>query len=130
VEHLHNGDKVIEGLVPKLKPNGIVYIEFPGPRSLNLPGILNFHDDDTHVRMFTAAEVSKILHRCGCLVQAAGTRRVWSRVVLTPVTMAYHRLKRGRLLGGALWDLTGFAEYVVGRRQPLEPSPRGGAGLK
>jgi hypothetical protein len=30
--------------------------------------------------------------------------------------MAYHRLRRGTLLGGAFWDLTGFAEFVLARR--------------
>ena len=115
VEHLYNGDKVIEGLLPKLKPGGIVYIEFPGPRSLHMPGFLNFHDDGTHVRMFTASEVSGILRRCGCSIEAAGTRRVWTRILLTPVTMAYHRWRRGRFLGGALWDVAGFAEFVLGR---------------
>src|SRR5690606_32201635 len=39
IEHLHNGDKVIEGLAPKLKPSGYIYIEYPGARSLTLPSM-------------------------------------------------------------------------------------------
>jgi SAM-dependent methyltransferase len=117
IEHLRNGDEVMAGLVPKLKPGGIIYVEFPGPRSLKMPGLLNFHHDSTHVRVFSSAELAEVLRRNGCEVMAAGTRRVWLRVLMTPVTMAYHKIKRGRFLSGALWDLTGFAEYVVGRRR-------------
>jgi SAM-dependent methyltransferase len=119
IEHLANGDEVLAALAPKLRPGGIVYVEFPGPRSMSLPslpGTLNFRDDPSHIRLFTAAEVSRVLERAGCSVLAAGTRRVWLRVFATPVVMAYHRLRRGTLLGGALWDLTGFAEFVLARR--------------
>src|SRR5262249_29874320 len=37
IEHLHNGDEVLRGLAPKLRPGGMIYVEFPGPRSLRLP---------------------------------------------------------------------------------------------
>ena len=119
IEHLANGDRVVAALIPKLKPGGIVYVEFPGPRSLGLPsmpGTLNFKDDPSHVRLFTAAEVSRVMEAGGCRVLDAGTRRVWARVAATPLVMAYHRARRGTFLGGALWDLTGFAEYVLARR--------------
>jgi trans-aconitate methyltransferase len=120
IEHLLNGDQVLAGLVPKLKAGGIVYVEFPGPRSLHLPsmpGTLNFNDDESHVRLFTASEVTRVLEDNGCRVLASGTRRVWPRVIATPVVMAYHRLRRGTFLGGALWDATGFAEYATARRR-------------
>jgi len=125
IEHLYNGDEVLAGLARKLKPGGIVYVEFPGPRSLNLPsmpGTLNFSDDQTHVRLFTASEVARVLEESGCRVLEAGTRRVWLRVFATPVVMAYHRVRRGTFLGGALWDLTGFAEFVKARRTD-QPAP-------
>jgi len=122
IEHLANGDRVLAGLTPKLRRGGIIYVEFPGPRSLglpSLPGTLNFHDDPSHVRLFTAGEIAKILESNGCTILAAGTRRVWARVAATPLVMAYHRLRRGTFLGGALWDLTGFAEFVLARRSEL-----------
>ena len=55
IEHLFNGDKVIENLIAKLKPGGFMYIEYPGNKSTKLPsmnGTLNFYDDDTHVRIY------------------------------------------------------------------------------
>src|SRR5262245_5874730 len=55
IEHLFNGDLVIKGLIPKLKPGGVIYIEYPGPKSKTLPsmhGSLNFHDDPTHVSLY------------------------------------------------------------------------------
>ena len=119
IEHLANGDEVLVALLPKLRPGGIVYLEFPGPRSLklpSLPGTLNFHDDPSHVRLYTAAELSRLLEEHGCRVLRSGTRRVWARVVATPLVMAYHRVRRGTFLGGALWDATGFAEFVLARR--------------
>lgn len=120
IEHLANGDEVLAALTAKLKPGGILYVEFPGPRSLglpSLPGTLNFHDDPSHVRLYSAAEISRVVEACGCSVLAAGTRRVWVRVAATPLVMAYHRVRRGTFLGGALWDATGFAEYVLARRR-------------
>ncbi|HNA18050.1 MAG TPA: class I SAM-dependent methyltransferase, partial [Ferruginibacter sp.] len=55
IEHLHNGDAVIRGLLPKLKSGGYMYLEYPGEKSTRLPsmrGSLNFKDDPTHVRVY------------------------------------------------------------------------------
>ena len=54
IEHLQNGDKVINALLPKLKKGGYIYIEYPSANSVNFPskkGTLNFYDDPTHVRI-------------------------------------------------------------------------------
>ncbi|RZJ91550.1 MAG: class I SAM-dependent methyltransferase, partial [Hymenobacter sp.] len=37
IEHLRNGDAVLEGLLPKLKKGGMLYVEFPGLHSTALP---------------------------------------------------------------------------------------------
>lgn len=73
IEHLFNGDKVIEMLSEKLAVNGIIYLEWPGIRSTRLPskkGTLNFFDDATHVRIYSLKEIynlllSKELKFCG-----------------------------------------------------------------
>ena len=60
IEHLHNGDKVLEGLLTKLRSGGVIYIEYPGIRSTRLPsmrGSLNFSDDPTHVRLYSVPEI-------------------------------------------------------------------------
>ena len=54
IEHLRNGDEVLKNLIPKLKPGGHLYIEYPGIKSTKLPsmhGSLNFKDVCTHVRL-------------------------------------------------------------------------------
>jgi 2-polyprenyl-3-methyl-5-hydroxy-6-metoxy-1,4-benzoquinol methylase len=115
IEHLENGDAVIKGLLPKLKSGAHVYIEFPGKRSLKLPSMrntLNFYDDPTHVRVYSAKEISEILDRNGFLIKSAGTRRHWPYMLLMPFTIIHQTIKHGFLPGGVFWDITGFAEYV------------------
>jgi SAM-dependent methyltransferase len=121
IEHLSNGDEVLRGLLPKLKPGALLYLEFPGERSLHLPsmkGTLNFYDDDTHVRLFTAREVAALLESCGCTVLKAGIRRDLVRALLTPVRALTAWRRHGFVPGGVFWDLTGFADVVVAQMPP------------
>lgn len=72
IEHLPNGDKVIESLINKLAPNGIIYIEWPGIRSTKLSskkGTLNFFDEDTHIRIYSLQEIYNLLLRKGMFLQ-------------------------------------------------------------
>jgi ubiquinone/menaquinone biosynthesis C-methylase UbiE len=115
IEHLHNGDKVIEGLLPKLKKGGYIYIEYPGQRSTKLPSMkrtLNFYDDPTHVRIYSVAEVTKVLETNGCEVLRGTTRRYWPYIALLPLTVVSETIKYGFIPGGVFWDIVGFAEYV------------------
>jgi SAM-dependent methyltransferase len=119
IEHLANGDEVLRALVPKLKPGGVVYVEFPGARSLTLPsrrGTLNFHDDATHVRLFTAAEVADLLRGCGLKILEAGTRRDPTGILMTPVHAWNAKRAHGYVPGGVFWDLFGFADRVLAER--------------
>jgi len=119
IEHLHNGDKVIEGLLPKLKSNGYIYIEYPGKRSTRLPSMkrtLNFYDDPTHVRVYSVKEVSSILKKHGFNILHKGTRRYWPYIVTLPITLISERIKYGFIPGGVFWDLLGFAEYVFAKK--------------
>ena len=123
IEHLHNGDAVLRGLAPKLRPGGMIYVEFPGPRSLHLPsmkGTLNFYDDDSHVRLFTTAEVVGVLESEGLQIVKAGTRRDLIRIALTPLRAVHAKRAVGFVPGGVFWDLFGFAERVVAVR-PVRP---------
>ena len=64
IEHLHNGDKVIENLIEKLKTGGYIYIEYPGTKSTRLPsmyGTLNFYDDLSHVRLYSVKESEEFI---------------------------------------------------------------------
>ncbi len=119
VEHLLNGDQVIRGLIPKLRPGGVLYVEYPGPRSLRLPsrpGCLNFHDDPTHVRMYSLAEITGLLRRAGLEIVEAGTRRDARAIALLPLRALKSKLDHGYVAGGVFWDLLGFAEYVIAHK--------------
>ncbi len=120
IEHLHNGDKVIEGLLPKLKQGGYIYIEYPAERSTRLPKMkrtLNFYDDPTHVRIYTVPEVSAILQKHNMQVLFAKTRRYWPYIILLPITLISETIKYGFVPGGVFWDITGFAEYVFAKKK-------------
>lgn len=120
IEHLYNGDKVIAGLLPKLKKGGYIYIEYPGERSTRLPSMrrtLNFYDDPSHVRIYSVKEIKEIVKDHGCEVLKSGIRRYWPYILLLPVTLITETLKYRFVPGGVFWDLMGFAEYVFARRK-------------
>jgi hypothetical protein len=120
IEHLHNGDQVIAGLMPKLKQNGYIYIEYPCMASTQLPSMkrtLNFYDDPTHVRIYSTDEVSGVLTQSGVETQKSGRRRYWPYIVLLPLTLVTETLKYGFVPGGVFWDITGFAEYVFAQKK-------------
>ena len=115
IEHLHNGDDVIRGLLPKLKKGGYIYIEFPGMKSTKLPsmeGTLNFYDDPTHVRIYSAKEISLLLKANNFSILSSGTRRNLAFILNTPVHIFASLLRGRKLQGPYFWDLLGFAEYV------------------
>jgi ubiquinone/menaquinone biosynthesis C-methylase UbiE len=115
IEHLHNGDKVIEGLLKKLKVGGYIYIEYPAERSTRLPSMkrtLNFYDDPTHVRIYSVPEIKGILEKHACKVLKGQTRRYWPYIALLPLTLVSETIKYGFVPGGVFWDIAGFAEYL------------------
>ena len=119
IEHLHNGDAVLPLLIQKLKPGGYFYIEYPGAKSLTLPsmkGTLNFHDDHTHVRVYSVAELAPIFEQHGCRVLKCGTRRNRPYLLATPIRIlaAWAQLKQP--MANVFWDLLGFAEYLFVQR--------------
>lgn len=120
IEHLHNGDEVIVALSQKLKPGGHIYIEYPGQKSTQLPsmrGSLNFHDDETHVRVYNVPELNVLLFGNGFKVLSSGTRRSWPYILTTPVRALASLAQNGYVAGNVFWDLMGFAEYVYARKE-------------
>ncbi|MBI5171206.1 MAG: methyltransferase domain-containing protein [Candidatus Eisenbacteria bacterium] len=119
VEHLENGDDVVKALCPKLRPGGLFYLEFPSPRSLTLPsmrGTLNFHDDDTHVRLWTRPEIERALEAGGLRIVRSGVRRDLFRLAMTPVRVAVSFVRHGWVPGSAFWDLLGFADRILAEK--------------
>ena len=119
IEHLHNGDEVVKGLLPKLKKGGIFYIEFPCEASTTFPskkGTLNFYDDDTHVRIYSIDEVSSYFGDDFKVLQAGKNRRLIN-ILLMPIKIIWQKMKLGYVKGGVYWDWYGFADYVMVRKE-------------
>jgi SAM-dependent methyltransferase len=119
IEHLHNGDEVVRALLPKLKKGGYIYIEFPSAESVNFPSkkdTLNFYDDPTHVRIYSAEEIGGLLQEEGFTVLKAGVRRDWRNILMMPVKMIHNKIKYGYVMGSVYWDWYGFAERVWARK--------------
>ena len=115
IEHLHNGDSVIEKLLPKLVQGGFLYIEYPGHKSTRLPsmnGTLNFYDDSTHQRVYSVGELKGLFKKNNCTVIKSGTRRNGWFIMAMPFRIISHLLRFKKLQGNIFWDILGFAEYV------------------
>ncbi len=120
LEHLHNGDLVLAGLLQKLRQGGVVYIEYPRLFSTRLPSMretLNFFDDETHCRLYTVKELYNILMRNQCRPIKSGVRRNWFLILIMPIRLPVLRFKRGYFAGSDFWDFFGFAEYVFARKK-------------
>jgi SAM-dependent methyltransferase len=120
IEHLFNGDKVIEKLIPKLKPGGFMYVEYPGIKSTKLPhmhGTLNFYDDDTHVRIYSVKELEELFALNDCTVLDAGTRRNIYFMAASPFRIISHWGRGKKLTGNIFWDILGFAEFVYVKKK-------------
>jgi len=119
LEHLSNGDIVLNELIKKLKNNGIIYIEYPGIRSTKLPsmkGTLNFFDDKTHVRIYSLKEIYNILLKNSVSPIKGGTRRNITRILFLPFLVTFRFIITRNLVATDFWDLFGFAEFVVGKK--------------
>jgi len=119
IEHLYNGDKVIEHLIPKLKSGGYIYIEYPGIQSTKLPsmnGTLNFYDDDTHVRIYSVAEVQSVLGNEFQILNS-GIRRNLAFLIAMPFKIILNGIQFKKPSGNMFWDLLGFAEYIFAQKK-------------
>jgi len=122
VEHISNALDVLAILPRKLKPGGLIYIEFPSVRSLNLPNArhtLNFSDDPTHIRIYDVRDIANVLMANGLRIIRAGRRREWLRVCLSFLSFPQQiitYMREGRLHGIGLWDLMGFADFVYAHK--------------
>ncbi|MDD4870769.1 MAG: class I SAM-dependent methyltransferase [Kiritimatiellae bacterium] len=113
IEHLSNGLDLLREITGKIKPGGVIYVEFPSVRSMSFPsmkGTLNFCDDDTHVRVYDLKEVANVLLVNNFKVIRAGTRRTWWKFAALPLYLVYVIFDRKLL--ALLWEILGFAEYV------------------
>jgi SAM-dependent methyltransferase len=120
IEHLRNGDAVLDGILKKIKKGGYIYIEYPRFFSTKFPSMretLNYFDDETHVRIYSLIEIYNVLLRNGCLPVKGGVRRNWLTIILMPLQIPRMKMKRGYLVGADFWDAFGFAEFVLAKKK-------------
>ena len=119
LEHLPNALDVLGDLLSKVKPGGLVYVEYPRFKSISFPrmrGTLNFFDDPTHVYLHDRRETFNRLLKHDCVPCSWGLCRNYLRIALLPFTL-FRRLKnQGHLEGSDLWDVFGFAEYIAAKK--------------
>jgi len=116
LEHLPEGRKVLIQLISKLKKNGLIYIEYPSIRSTKLPhrkGTLNFFDDPSHISLYSNEEFRFILMRSGFKILKEGIRRDFRKIIFLPFLIIYDLFKYRLIKTGHLWDLFGFADYLI-----------------
>ena len=119
LEHLPNGLEVLKQLTAKLTPGGFIYVESPSMSSLGLPsmpGCLNFCDDATHIRIYGLREIANVLLQSQVRIVRAGVRRDRVQILSLLPLLAWKLLRRHPWQGSDFWDLTGFANYLLGRR--------------
>ncbi len=126
IEHLVHGEEILVGLAKKLAPGGLFYLEFPSAKSPYLPkmkgpflgGSLNFSDDPTHVRLYLRNELEQVLKNNGCEIIRSGVRRSVKRIILFPIYVVGTSILFKCFDGGTLWDILGFAEFIIAQKSP------------
>ncbi len=125
LEHVKEPEQVASELASKLGVGGVMYVETPTAKSLRLPqaadgwwgirGCLNFYDDPTHRELVDLSALARRLRDEGYQVSPVRRRFLWRRVALLPLYAVAGLLTRGYIPASVVWDLTGFAAYVMVR---------------
>ncbi|MEM4089995.1 MAG: hypothetical protein QXQ46_04475 [Thermoplasmatales archaeon] len=80
-------------------------------------GTLNFYDDPSHLKPISVSEVISLVSMTGLSVIKSGGRKCKRRLLLLPIIAIYSILTYGYVPGPALWDIYGFANYVVAQKK-------------
>ena len=116
IEHLRNYDEVLVRIIDKIKGGGYLYIETPSVESVKFPsrlGILNFFDDPTHIKPISIDEIEKIMISRNMKVIIKGKRKSARELFLLPLTLLKDLVTLRTVKGTSLWNLYGFATYVL-----------------
>ena len=84
----------------------------------SLKGTLNFYDDLTHIKIYTIQDIIKTLEAENNVI-SSGIVRSFFNLFLTPYKIIKSKLTRGYIRAYVLWDLYGFANYVLFRKKQL-----------
>lgn len=122
IEHLENGEEVVNKLSKKVKEGGMIYFEYPSERSKRLPskkGSLNFYDDKTHKNTYDIEKLKKILIENNFKIIRGGNKRDILRIIMFPYIAVKSIIKSGYISGYSYWDLLGFADYILAKKNSI-----------
>jgi|SRR5579875_1847013 len=117
IEHVNNGFEVLKQIRMLQNSGGILYVETPSLKSLSLPkrknSTLNFYDDPTHKRVYPLNEIISFLENNNYKIIKYGYRKDYRRIIISPLGIFISLISRKEIEGPLLWDLMGFANYVL-----------------
>lgn len=119
LEHVENYLGLLADAIQVLARDGVIYVEYPSPRSLRLPsrcGTLNFFDDPTHISPPDTLSVVNLLREHGFRIRYASTRHSPKWLLMSPIRVGVAVLWRQPISGPVLWDLVGFATQILAVR--------------
>jgi SAM-dependent methyltransferase len=126
LEHITNPIRFFSELVRVTAPGGRIYVEAPSERSILMPGMwfsfekansLSFYDDPTHVGRPWPPQALDRLARCfQCIPEDAGYHQEGGRLRQFYRMIRAIIIKRTDYLEDALWNLVGWASFVIVRK--------------
>ncbi|GAG66678.1 unnamed protein product [marine sediment metagenome] len=78
-----------------------------------MKGTLNFFDDPTHIRLYNTDILLSNLKKRGFKILKEGIRRDFKKIIFLPLMIVYDLIKYRYVKTGHLWDLFGFADYMI-----------------
>ena len=123
IEHLNNGEQVLNELTKKVKNGGYFYLETPREISKKFPsmkGTLNFYDDETHKRIYSGDLIEKIFLTNGFEIIRSGVKRDILRIIFIPFMIVKSLIKYKYIRGSAFWDLLGYSYYILAKKKILK----------
>lgn len=89
----------------------------PSIKSLRLPkrkdSKLNFYDDPTRKHVYQLHEIISVLKINGYKIIKYGYRKDYRRIITAPMTIPLSLIRDKEINGALLYDITGFANYVL-----------------
>lgn len=122
LEHLNDPAQTLKRLAARLAPGARLYIEVPSPASTVLPAaetfrgegwpmiISNFHDDCTHLRTYSLAELAAMAEAAG--LQVTGQGVIENPLLADPFIDFALRHNDGEMMLYGYWLATGWAHYI------------------
>ena len=135
VEHLQNPQHILSEAARVLKPDGLLYVETPHPKSVSLRSAVghgteqvtvNFYDDPTH---FGRPHSPQSLYRLFRMYSADVLECRYNIVLRTRLLLPWYLFRSmvqrdAATLENAVWYGIGFAVYAIGRKAAATTSAR------